>query len=89
MFANKNKKAWSISMLSDTLAQKQEQIQDSLFPWLVEEIGEINEKQQQLISTLELLRVEWRPIFIPQIILRIFCYFCCSVFVRNYPKLLL
>ncbi len=35
-----------------------EQIQDSLFPWIVEEIGEISEKQQQLISILELLRVE-------------------------------
>lgn len=45
-------------MLRDTLAQKWEQIQGSLFPWLVEEIGEINEKQQQLISILELLRVE-------------------------------
>ncbi len=45
-------------MLRDTLAQKWEQIQGSLFPWLVEEIGELNEKQQQLISTLELLRVE-------------------------------
>ena len=45
-------------MLRDTLAQKWEQIQGSLFPWLTEEIGEINEKQQQLISILELLRVE-------------------------------
>lgn len=34
-------------MLRNTLAQKQEQIQGSLFLWLVEEIGEINEKQQQ------------------------------------------
>ena len=45
-------------MLRDTLAQKWEQIQGSLFPWIVEEIGEISEKQQQLISILELLRVE-------------------------------
>ncbi len=33
-------------MLRDTLAQKLEQIQCSLFPWIVEEIGEISEKQQ-------------------------------------------
>ncbi len=45
-------------MLRDTLAQKWEQIQGSLFSWIVEEIGEISEKQQQLISILELLRVE-------------------------------
>ncbi len=45
-------------MLRDTLAQKWEQIQGSLFPWIVEEIGEMSEKQQQLISILELLRVE-------------------------------
>jgi len=54
----KTKKAWSISMLRDTLAQKWEQIQGSLFPWLSEEIGELNEKQQQLINILELLRIE-------------------------------
>ncbi len=41
MFANKNKKAWNISMLRDALAQKLEQIQGSLFPWIVEEIDEI------------------------------------------------
>ena len=45
-------------MLRDTLARKWEQIQGTLFPWIVEEIGEISEKQQQLISILELLRVE-------------------------------
>ena len=45
-------------MLRDTLARKWEQIQGSLFPWIIEEIGEISEKQQQLISILELLRVE-------------------------------
>ncbi len=45
-------------MLRDTLAQKWEQIQGSFFPWIVEEIGDISEKQQQLISILELLRVE-------------------------------
>jgi len=45
-------------MLRETLAQKWEQIQGSLFPWLSEELGELNEKQQQLVSILELLRVE-------------------------------
>jgi len=45
-------------MLRDTLAQKWEQIQGQLFPWLSEELGETTEKQQQLISILELLRVE-------------------------------
>jgi len=45
-------------MLRDTLAQKWEQIQGSLFPWLVEEIGALNAKQQQLISILEILRIE-------------------------------
>ena len=58
MFATKTKKAWSISMLRDTLSQKWEQIQGNLFPWLCEELGEVTEKQQQLISILELLRVE-------------------------------
>ena len=30
----------------------------SLFPWLEEDLGELSVKQQQLISTLELLRLE-------------------------------
>jgi len=45
-------------MLRDTLAQKWDQIQGSLFPWLAEEIGALNEKQQQLVSILEILRIE-------------------------------
>jgi transposase len=45
-------------MLRDNLSQIWLQIQENLFPWLAEEIGELNEKQQQLISILELLQVE-------------------------------
>jgi len=47
-----------MSKLRDKLSQKWLQIQGSLFPWLKEELGEITAKQQQLISILELLRVE-------------------------------
>lgn len=47
-----------MSKLRETLSQKWLQIQGSLFPWLKEELGEITGKQQQLISILELLRVE-------------------------------
>jgi len=47
-----------MSKLRDTLSQQWLQIQGSLFPWLKEELGEITEKQQQLISLLELLRIE-------------------------------
>lgn len=47
-----------MSKLRDTLSQQWLQIQGSLFPWLKEELGETTEKQQQLISILELLRVE-------------------------------
>lgn len=47
-----------MSELRDTLAQYWLNIQGSLFPWLKEELGELTEKQQQLISILELVRVE-------------------------------
>ena len=33
-------------------------IQGSLFPWLTEELGELTKKQQELVTTLELLRIE-------------------------------
>jgi len=45
-------------MLRDNLSQVWLQIQENLFPWLQEEIGALNEKQQQLISILEILQVE-------------------------------
>jgi len=47
-----------MSGLRDTLAQYWLNIQGSLFPWLKEELGELTEKQQQLISVLEMIRLE-------------------------------
>jgi hypothetical protein len=44
--------------LRDSLAQYWLNIQGSLFPWLKEELGELTEKQQRLVATLELVRVE-------------------------------
>ena len=47
-----------MSELRETLAQYWLNIQGSLFPWLKEDLGELTEKQQQLIAILELVRVE-------------------------------
>jgi len=47
-----------MSELRSRLAQTWQLIQCSLFPWLSEDLGELSIKQQQLISTLELLRLE-------------------------------
>ena len=47
-----------MSCLRDSLAQYWLNIQGSLFPWLREELGELTEKQQQLITILELIRLE-------------------------------
>lgn len=44
--------------LSDKLSQRWHMIQGNLFPWLQEELGPLTEKQQQLITVLELSRVE-------------------------------
>lgn len=44
--------------LLENLSQYWRNIQRNLFPWLEEEIGELTEKQQQLVSALELIRVE-------------------------------
>jgi hypothetical protein len=33
-------------------------MQKSLFPWLEEELGELTEKEQKLVTTLELIRIE-------------------------------
>ncbi len=47
-----------MSKLNDTLAQTWLSIQCSLFPWLSEELGELTDKQQELVTTLELVRIE-------------------------------
>jgi len=44
--------------LPESLSQYWLKIQRSLFPHLEEELGELTEKQRQLVSTLELVRVE-------------------------------
>ncbi len=41
-----------------TLSQYWLRIQGSLFPWLEEELGEMTEKEQKLVTTLELVRIE-------------------------------
>lgn len=41
-----------------TLSHFWERIQGTLFPWLEEQLPSLTEKQQQLVATLELLRVE-------------------------------
>jgi hypothetical protein len=47
-----------MSKLKDTLSQTWFTIQTSLFPWLSEELGELTDKQQELVTTLEMIRVE-------------------------------
>jgi len=44
--------------LNEKLSQYWHRIQGNLFPWLQEELGSLSEKQQQLITALELARVE-------------------------------
>lgn len=44
--------------LREELSQYWHKIQGSLFPWLKEELGELTEKQQKLVTILELVRVE-------------------------------
>jgi hypothetical protein len=41
-----------------TLSEYWLRIQSSLFPWLEEELGEMTEKEQKLVATLELVRIE-------------------------------
>jgi len=41
-----------------TLSQYWLRIQSSLFPWLEEQLGELTEKEEGLISTLDLVRIE-------------------------------
>jgi len=47
-----------MSRLTTTLSEYWSNIQGSLFPWLVEELGPLTKKQQQLIEILELIRIE-------------------------------
>lgn len=47
-----------MSRLRDTLSRTWFNIQGSLFPWLSEELGPLTGKQQELVSTLELVRIE-------------------------------
>jgi transposase len=47
-----------MSKLRDTLSQTWLTIQSSLFPWLSEELGPLTEKQQELVTTLEVVRIE-------------------------------
>jgi len=44
--------------LLEKLSQYWLRIQKSLFPWLEEELGELTEKEQKLVTTLELIRIE-------------------------------
>lgn len=47
-----------MSFLRTTLSQHWESIQGKLFPQLEEELGELSGKQRQLVSILELIRIE-------------------------------
>lgn len=47
-----------MSCLLEGLSQSWLTIQGTLFPWLKEELGELTEKQQNLVTTLEIIRLE-------------------------------
>ena len=47
-----------MSKLNDTLAQTWFYIQTSLFPRISEELGKLTDKQQELVATLEIMRIE-------------------------------
>ena len=47
-----------MALLAGRLSQYWLRIQSSLFPWLEEELGELTEKEQELVTTLELIRIE-------------------------------
>lgn len=49
--------------LVKTLSQYWLRIQSSLFPWLEEELGELTGKEQKLVTTLDLVRVERFTVF--------------------------
>jgi hypothetical protein len=44
--------------LGKTISEYWSRIQSSLFPWLEEELGGLTEKEQRLVTTLELIRIE-------------------------------
>jgi len=44
--------------LSERISQYWQGIQGNLFPWLAEELGPLSEKQQQLVTVLEVARIE-------------------------------
>ena len=46
-----------------TLSQYWLRIQKSLFPWLEEQLGEPTEKEEKLVTMLELIRIERFPAF--------------------------
>jgi hypothetical protein len=54
----KTKKDREMGQLRESLSQYWLNIQGSLFPWLKEELGELTEKQRQLVTTLEVIRLE-------------------------------
>jgi hypothetical protein len=43
---------------TNSLLRMWRHMQGSLFPWLSEELGPLTEKQQELVTTLELVRIE-------------------------------
>lgn len=47
-----------MSRLREVFAPYWQSIQTTLFPWLEEELGPLTEDQQQLVQTLEIIRVE-------------------------------
>ena len=47
-----------MNSLHETLSQVWLNIQSSLSPWLSEELGPLTAKQQELVTTLELVRIE-------------------------------
>jgi len=47
-----------MNRLHETLSQTWLNVQSSLFPWLAEELGPLTAKQQELVTTLELVRIE-------------------------------
>jgi transposase len=55
---HRRKVAITMSFLGATLSQFWLTVQGGLFPWLAEELGELSEKQKQLVAILELLKIE-------------------------------
>lgn len=47
-----------MSKLRDTLSQTWLNIQGTLFPWLTEELSPLTKKHQELVTTLEVVRIE-------------------------------